>query len=87
MFAVDGVSCIERLKSWSGTRADFTKKVAKMERAVRYLVRRHREADAAGKDTPVQVARERQIETLKRATRKVKRWLKDNEDKPGAGGG
>jgi hypothetical protein len=61
--------------------------VTKIERAVRYLVKRHREADAAaGKDTPEQVARERQIDTLKRASRKVKAWLKDNEDKPGAGG-
>jgi transposase len=87
MFAVDGVKLPSNAsKSWSGTRAEFRKKVTKMERAVRYLVRRHREADRAGKDSPEQVARERQIETLKRASRRVKTWLKDNEDKPGAGG-
>jgi len=87
MFAVDGVKLPSNAsKSWSGTRADFGKKVAKMERAVRYLVKRHRAADAAGEEGPVQAAREKQIETLKHATRKVKAWLKENADKPGAGG-
>lgn len=88
LFAIDGVKLPSNAsKSWSGTRADFKKKVAKMERAVRYLVKRHREADAQGEAGPVEAARERQIDTLKRATRKVKAWLKDNADKPGAGGG
>jgi len=87
MFAVDGVKLPSNAsKSLSGTRADFTKKVAKMERAVRYLVRRHRAADEAGEDSPVQAARERQIDTLKRATRKVRAWLKENEDKLGPSG-
>lgn len=87
LFAIDGVKLPSNAsKSWSGTRADFQKKVEKMERAVRYLVKRHREADARGEDTPAQAAREKQIARLKRASRKVKQWLKENEDKPGAGG-
>jgi transposase len=87
MFAVDGVKLPSNAsKQWSGTRADFAKKVTKMERAVRYLVKRHREADQAGEDTPVQAARERQIDTLRKATRKVKAWLRENPDKPGAAG-
>jgi len=87
MFAIDGVKLPSNAsKGWSGTRADFAKKVAKMERAVRYLVRRHREADAAGEDSPVQAARERQIDTLTKATRKVKQWLQENEDKVGPSG-
>src|SRR5436190_16843484 len=46
MFAVDGVKLPSNAsKEWSGTRADFEKKVEKMERAVRYLVRRHRATD------------------------------------------
>jgi len=88
MFAVDGVKLPSNAsKTWSGTRAEFAKKVAKMERAVRYLVKRHREADAAGEDSPVQAARERQIDTLRKATRRVKQWLKHHGDKPGASGG
>jgi transposase len=88
LFAIDGVKLPSNAsKSWSGTRADFGKKVAKMERAVRYLVKRHREADQRGEAGPVQAARSKQITTLKRAVRKVKGWLKHNKrDKPGAGG-
>jgi len=87
MFAVDGVKMPSNAsKSWSGTREDFGRKVQKMESAVRHLVKRHREADAAGESTPIQAAREKQIDTLKRATRKVKDWLSKNEDKLGATG-
>ncbi len=88
LFAIDGVKLPSNAsKQWSGTRADFGKKVAKMERAVRYLVKRHREADQRGEAGPVQAARSKQIATLKRAVRKVKGWLKHNpRDKPGAGG-
>jgi transposase len=87
LFAIDGVKLPSNAsKSWSGTRADFAKKVAKMERAVRYLLKRHRESDERGESGPVPAARAKQIETLKRASRKVKQWLKHHEDKPGAGG-
>lgn len=87
MFAVDGVKMPSNAsKSWSGTREDFGRKVEKMERAVRHLVKRHRETDAAGESSPIQAAREKQIATLKRATRKVKDWLSKNGDKPGATG-
>jgi transposase len=85
MFAVDGVKMPSNAsKSWSGTREDFGRKVQKMERAVRHLMKRHREADAAGESSPIQGAREKQIATLRRATKKVKDWLSKNEDKPGA---
>ena len=87
MFAVDGVKMPSNAsKTWSGTREDFARKVQKMERAVRHLVKRHREADAAGESTPIQAAREKQIDTLKRATKKVKDWLSKNDDKLGATG-
>ena len=88
LFAIDGVKLPSNAsKQWSGTRAEFAKKVAKMERAVRYLVKRHREADERSEAGPVQTARVKQIQTLQRAARKVKRWLKQNQqDKPGAGG-
>ena len=47
MFAIDGVKLPSNAsKEWSGTRADFQKKVQKMERAITYLVRRHRAAVA-----------------------------------------
>ena len=87
MFPVDGVKIPSNAsKTWSGTREDFGRKVQKMERAVRHLMKRHREADAAGEASPIQAAREKQIDTLKRATKKVKAWLSKNEDKLGVTG-
>ena len=47
MFAIDGCKLPSNAsKEWSGTSADFTRKVAKMERAVEHLVKAHAERDA-----------------------------------------
>ncbi|RPH58621.1 MAG: IS1182 family transposase [Acidobacteria bacterium] len=87
MFAVDGVKMPSNAsKEWSGTRADFVKKARKMEQAVGYLVRRHRETDRAKEDPAMGKARERQIRTLRSAVKKVKKFLADNDDKVGPSG-
>lgn len=89
MFAIDGVKLPSNAaKEWSGTRADFAKKVAKMERAVRYLLRKHRALDAQGTaPPPPQREREKQqIRTLRSKVKRLRRWLAENEDKPGKTG-
>ena len=87
MFAVDGVKMPSNAsKEWSGTRADFGRKVKKMEQAIGYLVRRHREADRAQEDPVMGQARQRQIKTLRAAVKKVKKFLAENDDKVGASG-
>jgi transposase len=87
MFAIDGVKLPSNAaKQWSGTRADFEKKVAKMERAVAYLVKRHRSADAADDDEKLKEARAKQIKTLKASVAKVKGFLKERTDRCGASG-
>src|SRR5438094_118590 len=87
MFAVDGVKLPSNAsKEWSGTRGDFEKKIAKMERAVEHLLRRHREADAVGDDTPLRAARGKQIDTLQTALEKVRRFLQRHADKVGPSG-
>ena len=87
MFAVDGVKLPSNAaKEWSGTKADFGKKIDKMERAVEHLLKRHREADAAGEQTPVQAARAKQINTLEAALAKVRGFLRCHEDKVGPSG-
>jgi transposase len=87
MFAVDGVKMPSNAsKEWSGTRADFAKKARKMEQAIGYLVRRHRETDRAKEDPAMGNARERQIKTLRSAVKKVKKFLADNDDKVGPSG-
>ena len=76
MFAVDGVKLPSNAsKEWSGSQADYSKKIEKMERAVRHLTERHREADTAGEDEGVSAARARQQATLERAIAKVRRYL------------
>ena len=61
MFAIDGVKLPSNAsKEWSGTRADFEKKVEKMQRAVQYLLKRHRAADAAAEDETLKGARAKQ---------------------------
>ena len=87
MFAIDGVKLPSNAsKEWSGTRADFGKKVTKMERAIRYLVQRHRDADAAASDETLRAARAKQIKTLKASVAKVKGFLKDRPEKLGTSG-
>lgn len=87
MFAIDGVKLPSNAsKEWSGTRADFQKKVKKMEGAITYLVKRHRAADEADDNETLKAARAKQIKTLKASVAKVKGFLKDRPEKLGAAG-
>jgi transposase len=87
MFAIDGVKLPSNAsKEWSGTRTDFAKKVEKMERAVKYLVKRHRASDATEEDERLTTARAKQIKTLKASIAKVKGFLTAHEERRGASG-
>ena len=87
MFAVDGCKMPSNAsKEWSGTKGELRKKQAKMERAVKYLVAKHREVDLETETDPVVEREEKQIETLRAQVRKLKRWLQGNEDKLGKSG-
>ena len=87
MFAVDGCKMPSNAsKEWSGTKEELKRKHQKMERAVRHLVSKHREMDL-GDGTDRVVDRERQqIETLRAKVKKLKSWLKQNEEKIGKSG-
>src|SRR5207302_4665732 len=65
---------------------ELKKKQQKMERAVRYLVEKHREMDAKAEADPVVEREQRQIETLRAKVKKLKSWLRENEDKIGKSG-
>lgn len=87
MFAVDGCKLASNAsKEWSGTKGELKNKQQKMERAVRYLVDKHREIDAKAESDPVVEREQKQIETLRARVKKLKSWLKENEDKPGKSG-
>lgn len=87
MFAVDGCKLGSNAsKEWSGTKGELRKKQQKMEQAVRYLVEKHREMDGKSEPDSLVQREEKQIETLRAKVKKLKSWLKQNEDKIGKSG-
>ncbi|MGH9418470.1 MAG: IS1182 family transposase [Thermoanaerobaculia bacterium] len=87
MFAVDGVKLPSNAsKEWSGSQADYSKKIEKMERAVRYLTQRHQAADTAGEDEGQAITRAKQQATLEKAIAKVRGYLQGHQDKVGSKG-
>jgi transposase len=86
MFAVDGCKLPSNAsKEWSGTKADLQKKKDKMEKAVQQIIARHREMDKTEANKAVIEQEEQYAVTLKEKVKKIKAWLKDNDDKPGSG--
>jgi len=87
MFAIDGCKLSSNCaKEWSGTQEDFEKRKKKLEYQVRFLLRKHRECDRLelGQDS---VKKEKKaIRHLRSKVRKIDRWLRKNNDKPGARG-
>jgi len=87
MFSIDGCKLPSNAsKEWSGTKADFEKKKQKMERAIRRILKKHRELDQTAVNDDVIDHDKQYIATLRRRIRKIKRWLDANDDKPGKTG-
>jgi transposase len=87
MFAVDGCKMPSNAsKEWSGTVGELQKKKEKMEKAIRQIVKRHREVDVREGDKGIVEQEERYVETLRGKVKKIKAWLRENEDKPGKSG-
>ena len=88
MFAVDGCKLPSNAsKEWSGTRANFERKAGKMETAVKYLVARHLAQDVTCGEGDPRAREEKQIETLKQASAKLRDWLHSNpQDRRGISG-
>jgi hypothetical protein len=87
MFAVDGCKISSNCsKEWSGTRKDFEKKRRKLEKLVQRLVEKHRRRDELELDDEA-VKKERvAIRRLREKVKKIRAWLKDNDDKRGPSG-
>lgn len=87
MFAIDGCKLPSNAsKEWSGTKADFEKKAAKMEKAIANILQKHRAEDLRLNDTKVRESEDKFVETLNKRISKIREWLKDNDDKPGKTG-
>ena len=86
MFAIDGCKLPGNAsKSWSGTKRELKQKKKKLERAARAMLMRHREDDAHPDSEQAQ--REvRAAQAIREKVKKIRRWLDDNDDKPGKGG-
>ncbi len=87
MFAIDGCKLPSNAsKEWSGTKADFQKKIEKMETAIGRMVEKH----CAQDKSPVEVAEETKesqyVEKLQKNVKKIKKWLAENDDRRGSGG-
>ena len=87
MFAIDGCKLPSNAsKEWSGTREELGRKAEKMERAVRFMLDRHRDEDNSGWPSDRRRKEEQQIQTLEKNIRKIRDWLADHDDKPGKSG-
>ncbi len=87
MFAIDGCKLSSNAsKEWSGTKADFERKVAKLERAINHMLVTHREHDRKATEEKTVAREEQYVQTLKKRVEKIRAWLRDNEDKPGKTG-
>jgi transposase len=87
MFSIDGCKLPSNAsKEWSGTKEEFEKKKEKMERAIRRILKKHRELDRRTGNEDMIGADRKYVETLRSQVRKIKEWMGDNEDKPGKAG-
>ncbi|MEW8487258.1 MAG: IS1182 family transposase [Candidatus Thiodiazotropha sp.] len=88
VFAIDGSKISSNAsKDWSGTKADFEKKYKKIRRAIRRMLKRHRDEDLAQQvDGEVREREEKQIEKLRTIAGKLKQPIEEMEDKLGRSG-
>jgi hypothetical protein len=87
MFAIDGCKLPSNAsKEWSGTHDDLKNKKDKIERAVKQMLSKHREADKHGLDEDIIEKQIKQCQTLEKAAKKIKQFLSENEDRKGVSG-
>jgi transposase len=87
MFAIDGCKLPSNAsKEWSGTKSELKGKKRKLERAIRRMLKAHRERDSREVNAKVVEQEQQYVATLRRQVKKLKAWLDDNDDKPGKTG-
>jgi len=87
MFAIDGCKLPSNAsKDWSGTKAELKKKQDKIDKAVRYMLDKHKQTDNKENNGAMIEHEQQQIEKLKAASKKIKIFLAENEDRTGVSG-
>lgn len=73
MFATSGCKLSSNAsKQWSGTKADFERKVARLEQAINHMLVTHREHDRKLTDERTVSQEEQYVQTLKKRVRKIR---------------
>lgn len=84
MFAIDGCKISSNAsKEWSGTRAEFKKKKEKLEKAIKYIVKKHRSQDKQESEITTEDKEKKCLENLIKKSQKIKKWLNENKNKIG----
>lgn len=88
MFAIDGVKLPGNAsKAKSGTRADFERRAAKLEKAAKIMLERHREEDQRASEPDLHAKEVKRIARLESDAAQMRQWLADNkEDRKGSKG-
>jgi transposase len=89
MFAIDGCKMPSNAsREWSGRLKELTKKHKKIDRAVRRMLQKRREEDSSNQvnDRTRRVAEEKNIASLKEASRKIKKHCATAEERIGISG-
>lgn len=87
MFAIDGLKLSSNAsKEHSGTTAQLQKKQAKLEQAIRVMLKAHRERDTQEATNEVIDREQQYIETLKREIKRIKGYLKTHGENVSATG-
>ena len=87
MFSIDGVKMPSNAsKEWSGKRADFEKKLKKLDKAIKTIVKKHREMDQTERE-PEKVEQEKhRLDTLRKKYCKIKKWMAESDEKKSLAG-
>jgi len=87
MFAIDGCKLPSNAsKEWSGTHEELTKKRQKLDRAVRRILKKHKETDLSEQEPDIFEREQQQIKKLRSASQKIKEFLSDHEERTGVSG-
>ena len=87
MFAIDGCKLPSNAsKEWSGTLESYEKKLAKMRKAIDYILEKHRDADYKESVTDQRKREEQYIETLNKQIKKIEKFINTHKDKIGKKG-
>jgi transposase len=87
LFAIDGCKLSANCsKEWSGTKADFMKKVEKIKQSIAYLINKHKTQDQNPVDEEQLAKEKKAIAKQEAIVKKVTEWLATHDDKIGAAG-